>query len=124
MNRLLARYCLKEGRAAFERLFPHFFPKDPVPDKFKPLTKCFTGKDDPILAHRQTSLKIGVEATIVLAIASGERVDWAKVETVRGLTKEKWVGLLRSAKAFSKKLIALIDPTASSSTSTTQTEVK
>jgi hypothetical protein len=69
-------------------------------------------------------LKIGVEGTIILAIASGERVDWAKVETVRGLTKEKWVGLLRSAKAFSKKLIALIDPTASSSTSTTQTEVK
>ena len=124
MNYTLARNCLKVGRAAFERLFPHFFPKDLVPDKFEPLAKCFTGKDDPVLAHRQTTLKIGVEGTIALSIASGEKVDWAKVATVRGLTKEKWTGLLRSAKAFSKKLIAIIDPTAASSTSTAQTKVK
>jgi hypothetical protein len=31
---------------------------------------------------------------------------------------------LENAKAFSKKQIAIIDPTVSSSTSTTQTEVK
>ena len=124
MNCVLARDCLKEGRAAFERLFQRFFPKDPVPDKFEPLAKCFTGKDDPVLAYRQSALKVGVDGTIALAIASGEKVDWAKVATVRGLTKEKWTGLLRSAKAFSKKLIAIIDPTAASSTSTAQTEVK
>jgi hypothetical protein len=59
-----------------------------------------------------------------LAIASGEKINWAKVVTVRGLTAEKWTNLLRSAKAFSKKLIAIIDPTSASSTSTTQTEVK
>ncbi|KAM0869630.1 hypothetical protein ACQ4PT_040555 [Festuca glaucescens] len=51
MNCTLARDCLKEARAAFERLFPHFFPKDAVPDKFEPLAKCFTGKDDPVLTH-------------------------------------------------------------------------
>jgi hypothetical protein len=60
----------------------------------------------------------------VLLIASGEKVDWANVATVRGLKKEKWTGLSRNGKAFSKKLIAIIDPSASSSTSTTQTEVK
>ena len=124
MNCTLARNCLKDGRAAFERLFLHFFPKDVVPDKFQPLAKCFTGKDDPVLAHRQTTLKIGVEGTIALTMASGEKVDWAKVTTVRGLTKDRWTGLLKSAKAFSKKLVAIIDPTASSSTSTAQTEVK
>jgi hypothetical protein len=69
-------------------------------------------------------LKIGVESTIALAIGSGEKVDWAKMATVRGLNKDKWTALLRSAKAFSKKLIAIIDPIASSSTSTAQTEVK
>ncbi|KAM0901974.1 hypothetical protein ACQ4PT_019536 [Festuca glaucescens] len=124
MNCTLMRDCLKEGRAAFKRLFSHFFPKNPVPDKFEPLAKCFNGKDDPILAHRQSALKIGVEGTIALSLASGEKVDWAKVATVRGLTKEKWTSLMRNAKAFLKKLIAIIDPTASSSTSTAQTEVK
>ncbi|KAK1648062.1 hypothetical protein QYE76_065867 [Lolium multiflorum] len=57
MNYLLARDCLKEGRVAFERLFPHFFLKDPMLDKFEPLAKCFTGKDGPILARRQTAFE-------------------------------------------------------------------
>jgi hypothetical protein len=82
MNCLLARDCLKEGRVAFERLFPHFFLKDPMLGKFEPLAKCFTGKDGPVLAHRQTVLRIGVDGTIALSIASGEKVDWAKVATV------------------------------------------
>jgi hypothetical protein len=124
MNCTLARDCLNEGRAAFERLFPHFFPKDLVPDKSEPLAKCFTGKDGPFLAHRQTALKIGVEGIIALSIAGGEKVDWANVATVQGVTKEKWTGHLKNVKAFSKKLIAIIDPSASSSASATQTEVK
>jgi hypothetical protein len=52
-----------------------------MPDKFEPLANYFTGKDDPVLAHRQTALKIGVEGTIALVIASGEKVYWAKVVT-------------------------------------------
>nr|XP_051220047.1 uncharacterized protein LOC127337155 isoform X2 [Lolium perenne] len=123
MNCSLARDCLKESRVAFERFFPHFFPKVVMPDKFEPLAKSFIGKDDLVLAHRQASLKVGVESTIALAIANGEKVDWAKMASVRGLTKDKWTALLKSAKPFSKKLIAIIDPT-SSSTSTAQTEVK
>jgi hypothetical protein len=82
MNCSLARDCLKESHTAFERLFPHFFPKVDVPDKFEPLAKSFTGKDDLVLAHRQASLKVGVESTIALAIANGEKVDWAKVANV------------------------------------------
>jgi hypothetical protein len=57
-------------------------------------------------------------------MASDEKIDWAKVAAVRGLTEEIWTGLLKSVKAFSKKLVAIIDPTAASSTSTAQTEVK
>ncbi|KAK1605700.1 hypothetical protein QYE76_029373 [Lolium multiflorum] len=73
---------------------------------------------------RQAIMKIGVEGIIALALASGEKLDWAKVATVRGLNKEKWTGLLRNTKAFSKIIIAIIDPTSSFSTSTAQTEVK
>jgi hypothetical protein len=32
------------------------------------------------------------------------------VANVRGLNKDKWTALLRSAKPFAKKLIATIDP--------------
>ncbi|KAM0839812.1 hypothetical protein ACQ4PT_060052 [Festuca glaucescens] len=124
MNCTLARDCLKVGRTALERIFPHFFPKDALPDRFEPLAKSFTGKGDPVLAHHQGSLKIGVEGTIALVIASGEKIDWAKVAAVRGLNKDRWTALIKSAKAYSKKIIAILDPAASSSASTAQTEVK
>ena len=124
MNCTLARDCLRAGRIALERIFPHFFPKAALPDKFELLAKSFTDKGDAVLAHRQASLKIGVEGTIALVIASGEKIDWAKVAAVRGLNKDRWTALIKSAKAFSKKLITIIDPTASSSVSTAQTEVK
>jgi hypothetical protein len=55
-----------------------------MPDKFEPLAKCFTSKDGPVLSHSQAIMKIGAEGTITLAMASGEKLDWAKVATVRG----------------------------------------
>jgi hypothetical protein len=58
-----------------------------------------------------------------LAIANGEKVDWAKVANVWDLNKDKWTALLRSVKPFAKKLTATIDPKASSSASTAQTAV-
>ncbi|KAM0854695.1 hypothetical protein ACQ4PT_050284 [Festuca glaucescens] len=124
MNCTLARDCLKAARIAFECMFPHFFPKADLPDKFELLAKSFTDKGDPVLAHRQSSLKIGVEGTIALVIASGEKVDWAKVAAVRGLNSDKWTALIKGAKAFSKKIIAILDPKSSASASTAQTEVK
>jgi hypothetical protein len=75
MNCSLARDCLKCGRAALERIFPHLFPKAVIPEKFEPLAKSFLEKEDPMLAHRHASLKIGVEGTIALVMASGEKVD-------------------------------------------------
>ena len=124
LNCSLARECLKSARTAFERLFPHFFPKTDLPERFDQLAKHFNGKDDPALAHRQASLKIGVEGTIALVAASGEKVDWAKVAAVRGLNSEKWKALIKDAKLFSRKLIAILDPRSSASASTAQTEVK
>jgi hypothetical protein len=56
------------------------------------------------LADRQTSLKIGVEGTIAQVIATGEKVDWAKVVAVRGLNNNKWTTLIKGANAFLKKL--------------------
>jgi hypothetical protein len=117
-------YCFRESRIVLDRIFPHFFPKAFLPDKLELLAKNFTDKGDLVLAHRQASLNIGVEGTITLVIASGEKIDWAKVTTVRGLNKDKWTALIKSPEAFSKKLIAIIDPTTSSSASTAQTEVK
>ncbi|KAM0886860.1 hypothetical protein ACQ4PT_029430 [Festuca glaucescens] len=89
MNCTLARDCLRVGRTALERIFPHFFPKAALPNKFELLAKSFTNKGYAILAHRQASLKIGVEGTIALVIASGEKIDWARVAAVRGLNKDR-----------------------------------
>ncbi|KAM0930516.1 hypothetical protein ACQ4PT_000917 [Festuca glaucescens] len=124
MNCTLARDCLTAARISFERMFPHFFPKAELPDRFELLAKSFTDKGDPVLAHRQSSLKIGVEGTIALVMASDEKVNWAKVAAVRGLNSDKWTALIKGAKAFSKKIIAIIDPKSSASASTAQTEVK
>ncbi|KAM0887183.1 hypothetical protein ACQ4PT_029227 [Festuca glaucescens] len=124
LNCSLARECLKSARTAFERLFPHFFPKTDLPERFDQLAKHFNGKDDPALAHRQASLKIGVEGTIALVAASGEKVDWAKVAAVRGLNSEKWKALIKDAELFSRKLIAILDPRSSASASTAQTEAQ
>jgi hypothetical protein len=110
MNCTLAHDCLKVAQIALERIFPHFFPKATLPDKFELLAKKFTAKADPALAHRQASLKIGVEGTIALVIANGKKlVDWAKVAAVRGLNNEKWTALIKGMKSFSKKIIAILD---------------
>jgi hypothetical protein len=104
MNCTLARDCLRVGRVALERIFRHFFPKATPSEKFELLAKSFTEKGDPVLAYRQTSLKIGVEGTIALVMASGEKIDWAKVAAVRGLNKDRWTALIKSAKAYSKNI--------------------
>lgn len=52
MNCTLARDCLREGRIALQRIFPHIFPKVVMPDKFESLAKSFTDKGDPVLVHR------------------------------------------------------------------------
>jgi ketosteroid isomerase-like protein len=80
MNCTLGRHCLRAGRIAVERIFQHFFPKAALPDKFELLAKSFTDKGDTVLAHHQASLKIGVEGTIALVIASGEKLTGPRLQ--------------------------------------------
>ncbi|KAK1681067.1 hypothetical protein QYE76_041915 [Lolium multiflorum] len=70
LNGDLARTNISNARTAFKRIFPHFFPKETQPEIFSELVQRFLGKEDPALAHRQDSLKIGVEGTIALVAAS------------------------------------------------------
>jgi hypothetical protein len=115
---------LTSARTAFGRIFPHFFLKTTQPKRLDQLVKPFLGKDDSTLAHRQASLKIGVKGTLALVAASGQKVNWARVAAVRGLNNEKWKVLVKDAKLYAKKLIAILDPRFSTSASTAQTEVK
>ena len=124
LNCNLARECLLSAWNALRRIFPHFFPKATQPKIFAQLVEPFLAKDDPALAHRQASLKIGVEGTIALVAASGQKVDWAKAAAVKGLNNEKWKALVKDAKLYLKNLIAFLDPRSATSASAAQTEVK
>jgi hypothetical protein len=124
LNCDLARKCITSARNALKRDFPHFFPKDTQPEIFSQLAQYFLAKDDPPLSYRQASLKIGVEGTISLVAASGQKVDWVKTGAPKGLNSEKWKALLKDAKIYSKKLIAFLYPKSSISASTSQTELK
>ncbi|KAM0839158.1 hypothetical protein ACQ4PT_060502 [Festuca glaucescens] len=124
LNGDLARANISAARGALKRIFPHFFPKETQPEIFSELVQRFMTKEDPALAHRQNSLKIGVEGTIALVAASGQEVDWVKAGTPQGLNKEKWKALVKEAKPHSKKITAYLDPKSAASTSTARTEVK
>jgi hypothetical protein len=69
-------------------------------------------------------LKIGVEGTVALVAASGQKVDRVKVGAPKGLNSEKWKALVKDAKAYSKKLIIFLDLKSSASASAARTEVK
>ena len=56
-------------------------------------------------------------------MASGEEVDWDKVSSFRGFTKDALTAFLKNAKKYSKKMVAVVDPSSATSTSTAHTEV-
>jgi hypothetical protein len=119
----LARTNISAARGVLNRFFSHFFPKQTQPDIFSELVHRFQTTDDPILADRQASLKIGVQGIIALVAASGQEVDWAKAGTPAGINKEKWKTFMKDAKPQSK-IIAFLDPKSTASASTTRTKVK
>ena len=123
MNCRLARNGLAYARRSFNRLFKHFFPKSEAPEKFEALAKVFTADEDPALNYRRAATKTGVDVSIALAMASGEKVDWDKVSSCRGATKDAMTAFLKSAKKYSKKMVAVVDPSSATSTSTAHTEV-
>jgi hypothetical protein len=89
---------ISAARGVLNRFFSHFFPKQMQPDIFSEVVQRFQMKDDLVLADRQASLKIGVEATIAFVAASGQEVDWVKAGTAAGINKEKWKTLVKDAK--------------------------
>ncbi|KAM0826333.1 hypothetical protein ACQ4PT_068949 [Festuca glaucescens] len=124
LNCDLARKCITSARNTLKRVFTHFFPKETQPETFSQLAHHFLAKDDLALAYRQASLKIGVEGTIALVAASGQKIDWVKTAAPKGLNSEKWKALVKDAKLYSKKIIAFLDPKSSASASVAQIEVK
>ena len=123
LNCGLARTCLKHSRTAFERLFRHFFPTATLPDKFEPLVKAFSGKDDPINGYRRLAVKVGVESTIALVVGSGEAINWSAVVAKKYL-KDAMDGFLNEAKKYSRAILLTILPSPAPSVSTTHTEVQ
>jgi hypothetical protein len=120
----LARTNILESRAAFKRLFPHFFPKQTQPEIFSELVHRFRGEEDPALVYRQENLKVGVEGTIALVADSRQDVDWVKVGDPKGMNKEKWKTLVKAAKPHSKKILAFLGHKPAASASTAKPEVK
>ncbi|KAK1610090.1 hypothetical protein QYE76_033763 [Lolium multiflorum] len=110
LNCDLARKCITSARNALKRVFPHFFPKDTQPKIFSQLAQHFLEKDDTALAYRQASLKIGVEGTIALVAASGQKVDLVKAGTPKGLNSEKW-----KLQAMKKQVVTVLDQSRKSS---------
>ncbi|KAK1613135.1 hypothetical protein QYE76_036808 [Lolium multiflorum] len=120
----LARTNISDARAAFTRLFPHFFPKQTQPQVFSELVRRFLPQEDLALAYRQENLKVGVEGTIALVADSRQDVDWAKAGDPKGMNTEKWKTLVKAAKPQSKKILAFLGHKPSSSASTAKPEVK
>ena len=119
----MARTCLKHSRTAFNRLFRHFFPTATLPDKFEPLVKSFSGKEDPIDKYRRLAVKVGIESTIALVVGSGEVINWGAL-VAKKYSKEAMDGFLKEAKKYSKGILSTILPSPAPSTSTTHTEVQ
>jgi hypothetical protein len=120
----LARTNISDARAAFTRLFPHFFPKQTQPQIFSELVRHFLPQEDFALAYRQDNLKIGIEGTISLVANSHQEIDWAKAGNPGKMNKEKRKALVKDAKPHSKKILAFIGTKPTTSASTAKTEVK
>ena len=123
LNCGLAWTCLKHSRTAFDRLFRHFFPTATLPDKFEPLVKAFSGKEDPIDGYLRLAVKVGVESTIALVVGSGEAINWGAV-IAKKYSKDAMNGFLKEAKKYSKAILSTDLPSPAPSASTTRTEVQ
>ena len=68
-------------------------------------------------------MKVGVESTIALVIASGKVIDWGAM-VAKKYSKDVMTGCLKEAKKFSKSILSTILPSPAPSVSTTHTEVQ
>jgi hypothetical protein len=104
-------------------MFIGFWPKKrkemPVDNLWK-LIEAFESADDPVLALKRTSVKRGVEGAISLAQSHGKEVIWEKVGSSFDRPLSEMEGFFQKAKLYAPKIVSLISPSATSSTSAPQ----
>ncbi|KAK1616629.1 hypothetical protein QYE76_022146 [Lolium multiflorum] len=115
----LARTNLSDSRAAFSRLFPHFFPSRPSGDLLS-LVKRSPKEDLAGLSTGES--KIGVKGTI--AVANSGRGRPGQSGNTGKIKKDKWKAPVKDAKPHSKKIIDFFTPKPAGSTRLAKTEVK
>jgi hypothetical protein len=86
-------------------------------DNLQKLLETFKSADDPVLALKRTSVKRGVEGAIALAQSHGKEVDWEKVGSSFARPLSKMEGFFQKAKLYALKIVSLISPSATSSSS-------
>jgi hypothetical protein len=72
--------------------------------------------DDPLLQMKGLSLKRGAEGAIAFSYAHGVEVDWEKVGSSHGRTRSELKAFFEKAKKFLPAIVAIISPSAASST--------
>jgi hypothetical protein len=101
-------------------MFVGFWPKkrkEMPGDNLQKLLEAFESVDDPVLALKRTSVKQGIEGVIALAQSHGEEVDWEKVGSSFAHPLSEMEGFFQKAKLYAPKIVSLISPSATSSTS-------
>jgi hypothetical protein len=101
-------------------MFVGFWPKKqkemPV-DNLRKLLEAFESADNPVLALKRTYVKRGVEGAIALAQSHGKEVDWEKVGSSFARPLSEMEGFFQKAKLYAPKIVSLISPSPTSSTS-------
>jgi hypothetical protein len=105
-------------------IFVGLWPKQKaeVPDNdVKELAQAFDTTDDPILHMKGLSLNRGAEGAIALSYAHGKEIDWEKVRSSHGRSRSELKAFFEKAKRFASGIVAMISPSAASSTSISST---
>jgi hypothetical protein len=101
-------------------MFVRFWPKkkEEMPaDNLQKLVAAFDTIEDPVRAMKHMSVNQGVEGAIALAQSHGEEVDWEKVGTSYAIPLVEMTEFFKKAKEYAPKLVSLILPPTTSSTS-------
>jgi hypothetical protein len=119
-NWKLVQNVLQLTRHVLTRIFIVLWPKKkeemPVDNLWK-LLKAFDTLEDPVLTMKRTSVKRGVEGAIALSQSHGEEVDWEKIGSSHARPLSEILKFFQKAKEYAPRIVSLITPSASSSTS-------
>jgi hypothetical protein len=119
-NWKLVQNVLQLTRRMLTRIFVGLWPKknEKMPgDNLWKLLKAFDTLEDPVLAMKCTSVKWGVEGAIALTQSHGEEVDWENIGSSHARPLSEMLKFLKKAKKYAPRIVSLITPSASSSTS-------